>query len=85
MLGLNGRSLPYERGFVLGGSSSVSASNSCLLLEIMSIFKFSDSMAYTRGSKDDFDRWADVTGDDQWSWNSLYPYMRKVRGLRTTL
>ncbi|KAF5354793.1 hypothetical protein D9756_005765 [Leucocoprinus leucothites] len=58
--GLNGRSLPYERGFVLGGSSSI------------------NFMAYTRGSRDDFDRWANVTGDDQWTWDSLHPYMLKL-------
>jgi hypothetical protein len=37
-----------------------------------------DFMAYTRGSMDDYDRWANVTGDDQWSWDSLFPYMTKV-------
>ncbi|KAJ7187798.1 aryl-alcohol oxidase precursor [Mycena filopes] len=56
---LNGRSLAYNRGFVLGGSSSV------------------NYMAYTRGSKEDFDRWAKVTGDDGWSWDNLLPYMKK--------
>ncbi|KAJ7693402.1 alcohol oxidase, partial [Mycena rosella] len=56
---LNGLTIPYPRGFVLGGSSSV------------------NYMAYTRGSKEDFDRFAKVTGDDGWSWNSLVPYMRK--------
>ena len=35
-------------------------------------------MAFTRGSKDDFDRWANVTEDEGWSWNSLQPYIRKV-------
>ncbi|KAJ7267567.1 aryl-alcohol oxidase-like protein [Mycena haematopus] len=34
-------------------------------------------MAYTRGSKEDYDRWAKVTGDDGWSWDQLIPYMRK--------
>ncbi|KAJ7918986.1 aryl-alcohol oxidase [Mycena leptocephala] len=34
-------------------------------------------MAYTRGSKEDFDRWAKVTGDNGWSWDKLVPYMRK--------
>ncbi|KAJ6518207.1 aryl-alcohol-oxidase from pleurotus Eryingii [Mycena vitilis] len=57
--GLNNRSVPYPRGFVLGGSSSV------------------HSMVYTRGSKEDFDRWAKVTGDEGWSWDKLIPYMRK--------
>ncbi|KAJ7693420.1 aryl-alcohol-oxidase from pleurotus Eryingii [Mycena rosella] len=56
---LKGRSLPYPRGFVLGGSSSV------------------NYMVYTRGSKEDFDRYATVSGDPGWSWNSLVPYMKK--------
>ncbi|KAJ7224974.1 hypothetical protein B0H12DRAFT_1267887 [Mycena haematopus] len=58
-VGLNGRSVTYNRGFVLGGSSSV------------------NYMVYTRGSKEDFNRWASVTGDQGWSWNSLYPYFLK--------
>ncbi|KAJ6494581.1 alcohol oxidase [Mycena sanguinolenta] len=58
-VGLNGRSVSYNRGFVLGGSSSV------------------NYMVYTRGSVDDFDRWAKVTGDEGWSWDSLYPYFLK--------
>ena len=37
-----------------------------------------DYMALTRGSIDDYDRWAKVTGDQGWSWNSLFPYMLKV-------
>ncbi|KAH9477942.1 Pyranose dehydrogenase 1 [Psilocybe cubensis] len=36
-----------------------------------------NGMAYTRGSKDDYDRWAKVTGDSGWSWNSLLPYFFK--------
>ncbi|KAJ7497714.1 aryl-alcohol-oxidase from pleurotus Eryingii [Mycena latifolia] len=34
-------------------------------------------MAYTRGSREDYDRFARVTGDHGWSWDSLIPYMRK--------
>jgi hypothetical protein len=37
-----------------------------------------DFMGYTRGSAEDFDRYASVTGDDGWSWNSLIPYILKV-------
>ncbi|KAJ7272099.1 aryl-alcohol oxidase, partial [Mycena haematopus] len=59
-VGLNGRSIAYPRGHVLGGSSSV------------------NSMAYTRGSKDDYDRYARVSGDEGWSWDRLVPYMRKT-------
>ncbi|KAJ7790180.1 alcohol oxidase [Mycena olivaceomarginata] len=56
---MNGRVIPYIRGFGLGGSSSV------------------NYMVYTRGSKEDYDRWAKVTGDDGWSWDKLIPYMRR--------
>ncbi|KAJ7434861.1 aryl-alcohol oxidase, partial [Mycena latifolia] len=34
-------------------------------------------MVYTRGSREDYDRLAMVTGDHGWSWDSLIPYMRK--------
>ncbi|KAL5524154.1 hypothetical protein ACEPAG_8327 [Sanghuangporus baumii] len=57
---LNNRSIPYTRGFVLGGSTSI------------------NFMTYTRGSSDDYDRWANVTDDEGWSWNSLQPYIRKL-------
>ncbi|KAJ7579827.1 alcohol oxidase [Mycena floridula] len=36
-----------------------------------------NGMAYTRGSSDDFDRYATLTEDDGWSWNALQPYVRK--------
>ncbi|PPQ78312.1 hypothetical protein CVT25_011683 [Psilocybe cyanescens] len=36
-----------------------------------------NGMAYTRGSKDDYNRWAQVTGDSGWSWNNLLPYFFK--------
>lgn len=61
--GLNGRTIPYTRGHVLGGSTAI------------------NYMAYTRGSKDDWDRWANVTGDDGWSWDSVQPYVRKMEKL----
>ncbi|KAJ6588648.1 alcohol oxidase [Mycena capillaripes] len=56
---MNGRVIPYIRGFVLGGSSSV------------------NYMVYTRGSKEDYDRFATITGDEGWSWDRIIPYMRK--------
>ncbi|KAL0946163.1 hypothetical protein HGRIS_012426 [Hohenbuehelia grisea] len=34
-------------------------------------------MFYTRGSAEDFDRWAKVTGDQGWSWNALQQYISK--------
>ncbi|KAJ6506623.1 aryl-alcohol oxidase-like protein [Mycena sanguinolenta] len=34
-------------------------------------------MGCTRGSAEDYDRFAKVTGDDGWSWKSLLPYFHK--------
>ncbi|KAJ7314755.1 aryl-alcohol oxidase [Mycena albidolilacea] len=59
-VGLNGRTVAYNRGYVLGGSSSV------------------NYMVWTRGSQEEFDRWASFTGDDGWSWDSLLPYFKKI-------
>ncbi|KAF8590339.1 GMC oxidoreductase [Ramaria rubella] len=36
-----------------------------------------NGMYYTRGSSDDYDRFASVTGDPGWSWDNLQPYIRK--------
>ncbi|KAL0572211.1 hypothetical protein V5O48_009746 [Marasmius crinis-equi] len=36
-----------------------------------------NGLFYTRGTSDDFNRYAEVTGDDGWSWNSLQPYIAK--------
>ncbi|KAJ7318157.1 aryl-alcohol oxidase [Mycena albidolilacea] len=36
-----------------------------------------DGMVYTRGSADDYDRFAEVTGDAGWSWDRLLPYFFK--------
>ncbi|KAH6912220.1 pyranose dehydrogenase [Coprinopsis sp. MPI-PUGE-AT-0042] len=36
-----------------------------------------NAMIYSRGAVDDFDRWAKVTGDEGWSWNSLFRLVSK--------
>ncbi|KAF8585897.1 GMC oxidoreductase [Ramaria rubella] len=36
-----------------------------------------NGMYYTRGSSDDYDRFASITGDPGWSWDNLQPYIRK--------
>lgn len=78
--GLNGRVLDYPRGHILGGTSSISKYHLLTFGASMLIFcRLSDAMFYTRGSSADFDRFANVTGDPGWSWNSLQPYIRKVR------
>lgn len=56
--GLNGRSILYARGRVLGGSSSINA------------------MLYLRGQARDYDEWAQLTGDDRWSWNNVLPVFK---------
>lgn len=34
-------------------------------------------MVYTRGSSDDYDRYAKISGDAGWSWKSLQRYFKK--------
>ncbi|GLB42783.1 putative aryl-alcohol oxidase [Lyophyllum shimeji] len=36
-----------------------------------------NGLVYTRGSSEDFDRYATMTGDQGWSWSGLQPYIRK--------
>ncbi|CAN5290439.1 GMC family oxidoreductase N-terminal domain-containing protein [soil metagenome] len=57
--GLNGRSLIYPRGKVLGGSSSI------------------NGMIYMRGQAQDYDRWAELTGDASWKWDHVLPLFKK--------
>ncbi|USX20972.1 GMC family oxidoreductase N-terminal domain-containing protein [Oxalobacteraceae bacterium OTU3REALA1] len=57
--GLNGRSLLYPRGKVLGGSSSI------------------NGMIYMRGQAQDYNRWADLTGDASWRWDQVLPLFKK--------
>ncbi|KAF8999493.1 aryl-alcohol oxidase precursor [Cyathus striatus] len=59
--GVNGRALLYARAYVLEDVPLICA----------------DSMIWLRGSKDDFDRWANVSGDPGWSWDRMLPYMKK--------
>ncbi|KAI0033252.1 aryl-alcohol oxidase-like protein [Vararia minispora EC-137] len=54
---LDNRTLAYQRGRVLGGSSSI------------------NFMFYTRGPRADFDRFANFSGDEGWSWDSVFPFM----------
>ncbi|KAJ7866193.1 alcohol oxidase [Mycena olivaceomarginata] len=36
-----------------------------------------NGMAYTRGAAEDFDRYANLTEDEGWSWNQIFPYFLK--------
>ncbi|KAK0201309.1 alcohol oxidase [Desarmillaria ectypa] len=35
-------------------------------------------MVYTRGSSQDYDRYAAISGDEGWSWDNLQPYIRRT-------
>jgi len=37
-----------------------------------------DGMVFTRGSRDDWDRWAEIVEDDGLKWDNMMPYMLKV-------
>lgn len=78
--GLNGRVLPHVRARVLGGctahSTYISCPNNSVLL--MDYPSSPDGMGYQRGSSEDYDRYAAVTGDLGWSWNGIQPYIRRV-------
>ena len=36
-----------------------------------------DYMVATRGASDDWDRYAEITGDSGWSWDAILPYFKK--------
>ena len=74
---LNNRSIVYPRGHILGGSSSVSE----LLFDNdpdLDMIIRSDYMAYNRGSSEDWDRYASISGDQGWSWDAVQQYFRKA-------
>ena len=58
--GLNGRSILYARGRVLGGCSSI------------------NGMIYMRGHAEDYDGWAESTGDERWKWDRVLPLFRET-------
>ncbi|KAJ7199147.1 pyranose dehydrogenase [Mycena pura] len=37
-----------------------------------------NGMVYDRGTRDEYDKLANITGDDGWSWNNLLPYFIKM-------
>ena len=43
----------------------------------------SDYMIYTRGAEDDWNRYADLTGDEGWNWENILSYAKKVRVICT--
>lgn len=45
------------------------------------IYSAVDGMVFTRGSRDDWDRWAKIVEDDGLKWDNIMPYMLKVCSL----
>lgn len=81
--GLAERAIPYPRGRVLGGSSSISTSmDTNFPIESPLIGRLIDFLAYTRSADEEFDQWAQMVGDPGWTWESLAPYYFKVRPAR---
>lgn len=37
-----------------------------------------NAMLYLRGQKRDYNEWADLTGDNSWSWNNVFPAFKQV-------
>ncbi|KAJ8695628.1 hypothetical protein PTI98_008210 [Pleurotus ostreatus] len=75
-VGLEGRSVIYNRGHILGGSSSISGFELAVLLAMLNSTLL-DGMVYTRGSAEDYDLIANISGDEGWSWDRLQHYVKK--------
>jgi choline dehydrogenase-like flavoprotein len=74
--GFNGRSISYQRGHVLGGSSTISVYSRDLFVYLLTP-DLLDFMVYNAGSKDDFDNIAKVSGDSGWSWNAMQKFISR--------
>jgi len=82
--GLNGRSLIYPRGRVLGGCSSINGmiymrgqSGSLIYPRgrVLGGCSSINGMIYMRGQSGDYESWVAATGDESWSWkNALKRY-----------
>lgn len=72
--------MSFTRGRVLGGSSSISECLSHLIVRTADTL-FADYMTYTRGSDEEYNRWAALTGDASWEWKNVERYYLKVSRL----
>lgn len=82
-INLLNNTIPAPRGHVLGGSSSISPTLCFFFSSPLLLIKFADGMWYTRGSSADYDRWANITGDQGWLWDELQNYFEKVGAFMT--
>jgi len=77
--GLNGRTFPYPRGRLLGGSSSVSECRAWSKSKAK--VTSADVMIHQYGSDEDWDRFAKVANDPGWAWKNVKKYIQKVARL----
>ncbi len=76
--GLNGHSITYPWGYGLEGSSAVSTSLYTFVQNTWLLMCMSDYMLYTCGSSQDYDCYAQISGDPGWGWEALQPYFLKI-------
>jgi choline dehydrogenase-like flavoprotein len=79
---LNGRTVPYARGKVLGGSSSISELLHCVFSRTLIRYIILDYSLYNTGSEDDWNRYARIAGDERWSWDSIQPILCRIQSYR---
>uniref|UniRef100_A0A0W0FQG0 Glucose-methanol-choline oxidoreductase N-terminal domain-containing protein n=1 Tax=Moniliophthora roreri TaxID=221103 RepID=A0A0W0FQG0_MONRR len=79
--GADGRQISVPRGFVLGGSSSISMFTISSIPSSVTCLK--DEMYWYRGSNDMWDNFAKLTGDEGWAWKSVSKYYFKTSRLVT--
>lgn len=75
--GLDNRAYPYPRGRLLGGSSSASTYRTHAIIHLIKLLL--DYMIHQYGTNEDWDRMANVSGDNGWSWSNMKQYIDRVR------
>ncbi|KAJ7282879.1 hypothetical protein C8J57DRAFT_53851 [Mycena rebaudengoi] len=76
--GLNGQIVTYPRKVVEKNTLDFLLKfGACSRGRILGGSSSINCLVYTRGSKDDFDRYAKLSGDPGWSWDRLQHYIRK--------
>lgn len=73
----SGQTVLYSRAKMLGGCSSHSKCRD-IISRRDDLFLRLDSMAYTRGSIDDWNKWAEIVEDDALKWDNMMSFMLKV-------
>jgi len=77
---LGGRQLPYQRGKGLGGSTLTNfmSEHSKWPSTNMSCFGLLTWLVYLSGSKEDYNYWGELVGDDTWKWENTHRRLQEV-------